>query len=445
VIYLLGLLVGKGSLWRTVADLGLITLGLALTLSPWLWRSYHLTGKFTLNDPNQMAFLTEQYHLEPQTESLQRLPGESLAAFNRRINLYLRDFILEHPGVVGGFISAHFLHNQVEMFQVLPMAPWVVSNPHSNLFPYWSQNMERLWQDCCAVQTYVKALGFWDPTPAKINTGSYFPLILNLILVSVGLATAWRRHSIIGWVPLVLSLVYSLSTAVGRYSGWRLILPADWVILMYYGVGIGQVTLGLGSFFSRHPEVAAQIYIGGRSRSTSPRLDLSRKYPLGKVTALVGLLLLAGLVPLIVEAAIPARYDPPAEPELAASLGLFSQEEIQYLRAHEAAVAIQGRGLYPRFYRSGEGEPGEDWVAYLERDYSRLGFFLVGPTKGSVILPMEGSPEWFPNAADVIIVGCQEEAYIDAAAVLVSVEGNHQSALLVRSAFDEFACPLPAP
>jgi hypothetical protein len=124
---------------------------------------------------------------------------------------------------------------------------------------------------------------------------------------------------------------------------------------------------------------------------------------------------------------------------------LYSQHEIERFLAQDAAAVVAGRALYPRFYRAQEGEPGSGWWAFRERDFARLGFFVIGPERANVILPLETSPDWFPNASDVIVVGCQEEDYIEAASIWVSIDSGSKEDLLMHPSFEELTCPLSPP
>ena len=423
-----------------------ITLGLILTLSPWLWRSYQISGALTLNDPKQMAFLTEQYHMEPQTESLQLLPGESVSAFNNRINRYLKDFVVQNPRYVTGFISDHFIHNEIEMIQALPMSLWIVNNPDSDLFPHWRQNFEKLWNDCCSLRAYVEANQFWDPWLERIQSVHLFPVLLNLALISIGLAAVWHHGGILGLFPLGIGLAYSLSTAVGRYSGWRLILPADWVVILYFAIGISQGMIWLLRYYHHIPRISDENDV-----ESSPIQDLKDLLPPLKSSIVkaitVSLVLFGiGLIPLIIEAAVPTRYQSQfSVSDLASEFPQFSEDELQEFLQKEGGNVANGRALYPRYYRTGEGEPGESWAAFLVRDFPRLGFFMVGPFKGSVILPIDKSPDWFPNASDVIILGCNQDTYLDAAAIKISHSESVDGLMIQRESLEGLQCPLNTP
>jgi hypothetical protein len=288
----------------------------------------------------------------------------------------------------------------------------------------------------------VNAVGFWDPRRENFQPDQYLPLLLNLFLIALGLAVALQRQGIIGWIPLAFSLIYSFSTAVGRYSGWRLILPADWVFITYFSIGIGQGTTWLRRYYTR----TARLETEGRAKQSIwdqvVSLQQPFKFPVGPAIIISLILLGAGLIPLVVEAAVPQRYSPGSKNELFASLP-FNEAELQGFFENEKALAVEGRALYPRFYRAGEGEPGRSWAAFLERDYSRLGFFLVGPEKGGVIIKLEDAPESFPHAADVVVVGCQGDEFIDAAAVVLSSDSKLADTVVLRSGLEILSCPLP--
>jgi hypothetical protein len=75
--------------------------------------------------------------------------------------------------------------------------------------------------------------------------------------------------------------------------------------------------------------------------------------------------------------------------------------------------------MYPRYYLAGDGIPTNEWPVYNTQDYPRLGFVLVDPKTDPVILRVEAPPAHFPNAADVLILGCKREDYIEARLVML--------------------------
>jgi hypothetical protein len=157
------------------------------------------------------------------------------------------------------------------------------------------------------------------------------------------------------------------------------------------------------------------------------------------------LVLLSAAIP-ISERAIPERYrelsvegtlDRLEEGGVLASTGIDIQEVENFLD-QERAEAWIGRALYPRFYLAGDGEPGSGWPSFTPRPYERLGFYLIGPERRHVVLRMPAAPADFPHAADVLVLGCMVEDYLEAN--LVVVLGSSQ-AILVRSPLEGWTCP----
>jgi hypothetical protein len=53
------------------------------------------------------------------------------------------------------------------------------------------------------------------------------------------------------------------------------------------------------------------------------------------------------------------------------------------------------------------------WPAYKLRDYPRFGFMLLNDKITSAVFPSRIESLTFPHAADVIILGCMREDYVE--------------------------------
>jgi hypothetical protein len=116
------------------------------------------------------------------------------------------------------------------------------------------------------------------------------------------------------------------------------------------------------------------------------------------------------------------------------------RQDIQTFLSSGGAV-FPGRALYPRYYPAGQGEPGTG-NPMGPRPYARLGFYLVGPTHASFLIPTEERPARFANAADVLVFACADK---EALAVAVFDASGAPQSLVVRSLLPaELSCPLPA-
>lgn len=63
-------------------------------------------------------------------------------------------------------------------------------------------------------------------------------IIGNLFLVSLGLAWSWRKYRWAGLIPVISFLIYDLSLGFSMASGGRYIVPINWIMFFYFGLGI---------------------------------------------------------------------------------------------------------------------------------------------------------------------------------------------------------------
>jgi hypothetical protein len=87
-------------------------------------------------------------------------------------------------------------------------------------------------------------------------------------------------------------------------------------------------------------------------------------------------------------------------------------------------INMHGRAIYPRWYKSGDGEPGSAKLGYGATDEARLVFFLVGEQNILVIFPRKSAPKFFPNASDVIVMGTLEAGFLQAQKITVQKDGK---------------------
>lgn len=425
----------SGPTWRGRGlHVGVLLLGFLLAALPWLWRNYQVTGSFGYSQPFQMFYMATQYSLTPEdndpgfpadarVEDYAELGSASVVAFTR-----------QYPGEVARFITAHFLHNEVSSLLALPMRFDLANRivDYRGLLPYWEDRQADLWGQCCSLDTYMKETPYWQKWDGIFPAEATLPLLFNLTLVALGLGAAWQRAGWLGLLPLGVHLGYSASTAIARVSGWRLILPADWAVILYYCLGLAQLAIWVW------------VYLGGARRLFAVPKDVRAARAERRTISLpvsAALILALALVIPVCEALIPARYQPLNDQQ--ATL-IWEQKTLadeadmaDFLRQPGAGVLV-GRALYPRYYPANAGEPGGQWPAFNPLPFNRLGFVLLGPKGNHVILPLDAAPAAFPNGADVLVFGCQTEAYFQAVAVLFTQD---DSPALLSDAADAFRCP----
>ena len=320
---------------------------------------------------------------------------------------------------VACFVPNHFLHNILTSILILPTSLTLddLRNAVRGDHPYWRPD--------------------WD---GSFPEASFLLFALNLFFITLGIAIAWKRQHLIGLVPLMVFLLYNLSNGFARTSGGRYIVPVDWIVTVYFLIGVFQtIVLFAGVLGTRWALFSDPV------EGDIPKRIFTKRDVLRVVTSLAILFGLGALVPLA-EVVYPDRYQNvnPAEilaehESQIASVGLHPQEIHSFLQNPSAEVSV-GRVLYPRYYIENEGEV--HFYPVVVMGFPRTTFTLIGP-KGEqgIVLPGE-KPDHFPHTADALVLGCREQLYVDAIAVILLDETE---AVYTRSPESPLQCPLKQP
>ncbi len=374
--------------WREWSlSLGLFVLGAAIAVAPWLVHNYMFTGRFIFDDPSQLAVISSQYALSGNLA-----PGQ----FNGQTqNLAgnLMAFTIQHPAYVLGFISNHFLATEINGLLSLPLLePFAGIGAPINIY----------WFDVLAPLTPVNGL----------------LLAFYLLVIAFGLGACWRRWGWLGLAPLFFNLGYALANGIGRFSGWRYDLPADWIAYFYFGVGAAEIMLSVAAAFGAGFPPA----VSRTAASVPSRLEWKKAVP---VLAAFGVL---GSLPWLLEA-LPAPHFQ-LLPQKALVQQLMAVPAVKTLPLDQGQVQtflddynwnqfdaeiLQGRVLYPRFYRRDDGiVQAHPSPAYAVRDFARVGFLLMNQQILPLVFPTRNLPPVFPQGADVIVLGCKHSQYVEA-------------------------------
>jgi hypothetical protein len=412
--------------WKNLArTLFLIILGLTVVVLPWLLRNWDKAGRIVFDDPATQSALIAQRYSSEMGERPARRPGETEGAYSARLSGSVRQFILANPGFVASFVGAHSMNNLVATILVLPMRFSIT-------------------QRC---DTLNICTPFWDSLVENFTPRDAVLLFINMIVVALGIASSWRKWRVAGIIPGIYFIMYSLSNALARNSARRYILPVDWVSYLYLMIGLFEIAIWIAVFFGARQEKIDR----GLTRLPESGAIPGRFQPWIRIGAFSAIFLLIGLSLPLAE-----RYRHPMFPQenqaqiLADLLSIQSVKEtplpnqaLQEFATKGKVVLLKGRAFYPRYYEPLAGEPGSAWPAYKPYEYrptGKMGFILIGPQGATQInLALNSVPAAFPNAADVIILGCQENNYVDALLVAF-IDGSNQ--LLLRSKLDNLTCPL---
>jgi hypothetical protein len=368
-----------------LAPLLIFTLGLVISVAPWLTHNYLRSGKFSFDAPFQYQVLASQYAYTGNLDfNNVDLEGKSLGQI-------LLTFAIKDPGFVAGFITNHFLATEVDGLLALPLiAPFNGLRAPINL--YWTS---------------------FDGTLAWYNS---LLLLGYLSIIAIGLGTAWRRWRWAGLLPLAFNLGYALANGIGRFSGWRYDLPADWIAYFYFGIGFIEILLWMVKTFGAHsPDTE---FAKNTESLVDKRKSASTSFLLAVSFALIG------AIPWITESINPpSRYsslEPGALQEqiekIVTTQGLNTTgTELQIFSEQTGAITVVGRLLYPRYFGRGTGmSSSTPWPSYEPRDFPRLGFLLLNEKAYEVVFPIRAPSIENIQGEDVLILGCERENYVEA-------------------------------
>ncbi len=354
---------------KSIKHILLSAAGLILVFAPWTVYGILFPNTTVNADMSESQYLVKLYRSAVgETDTTVGLP----------------ELILSHPGEVIEAAGAHFLNNEISSLLVLPVRDESV-NEADELF-------------------YDSSL-FWYRENASNTIRGNLPLIaLYLAGIALGIASAVRRAGRAGWYPLLAHLCYNAGSALALNSGFRFILPVDWVLLFYFGLGCECLLTGLCGLF-------LNLKRDDKAEETLPE----RK---AKLLPAAAVLLVIGLILPFCDRCIPYRYGDETEEELLAEWQSVSPNAETVLAEYSAdeLVILKGRAMYPRFYKANEGDSGGSSVAKRGLDEDRLVWMFMNRSIYVLNKTLEpGADVETPIAdpMDVIVAGIKVEDYIE--------------------------------
>lgn len=357
-------------------------LGLFITILPWLTHNYLLTGQFAFDAPFQYKVIASQYSYSGN------LDINNYDFEGKGLGRVLIEFALKDPAFVFGFIANHFLAAQIHGVLALPLI-----KPYNGIFE----------------PTHL----YWMEWNGKLEWYNLLLILFYLAVIALGLGSAWKRWRWIGLLPLAFSSGYALATAIGRFSGWRYDLPADWVWYFYFGIGFGELLLQTASLFGAKKEQLLRVE-GHRELQEGTQRQRGFQGILGVAI----LFAFIGALPWMIKNVASPRYAGMTQVLLQQRIVSVSNapstDTLSTFASQPEAFIQMGRVLYPRFFSKEDGlASANPWPAYALRDYPRMGFLLLNQSSISVVFPTKRLPE-FPHARDAIVVGCKRDDYVEA-------------------------------
>ncbi|HEY5731127.1 MAG TPA: glycosyltransferase family 39 protein [Anaerolineales bacterium] len=402
---LLFILLERRPLKIRIRETILVILGLTLVISPWVWRNWNLTSTFVLDDRGEEKLLARNYSQNPVAFP-PLLAGETEKEYSARIKREIIAYVIEHPADVAFFVSNHLFRNLAT--SAVYIAPAYSTAAHLDL---------------------VDQTQFWDDWDGMLTSSSRIPLFVTLVLVAFGIGIAQAKDSHAGWFPFVAFLFYSVGNALVRSSGWRFSLPDDWIVLVYFSIALAYLPSKIRFTFDGQKTV----------QDDNSNLHVTQK-PIFEVIILCLFLLVGASMP-IAEWLIPvndfSNLAEDAEEKLSLE-NILLQTELKTFLEQEGAVFYSGLALYPRHITPNS----RIYLANAPEDFRFLHFWLINDGDHQIVLPLLDSPGDFPHMSKVSIIGCQEDNYILAWAV---IQHTPEEKIILQGSRFTFSCPLAEP
>lgn len=325
-------------------------------------------------------------------------------------------------------IANHMAHNMVTSVVSLPSSPTFddLWNTVKGDTPFWKKR--------------------WNE--GRLGAAGYGMILFNLGLISVGAGSIWRRAGRLTFLPVLIFLGYLFVNSLGITSGGRYIAPVDWIVYLFYIAGGVQLATWLFESAGYLP----RDNLAKKANEPFPGLSKGMNR---RLLPTFGFILAVGLLLPASEWFVQTRYQTKSPQEVLAGLGEsglleksgYTSEELSAFLTQPDAMIRMGRALYPRYYRTGEGEPDRS-TYYRFLDYQRLVFTLIGPdnlTPEGVVIPGDPPPFSF-HAEDAVVIGCWNTNYyapfLDSVVVFIT---SGEGYVYTRSPGAPLQCPLPEP
>lgn len=445
------LLVERKNWHRWLRGSIVFTLAFVVAITPWMVRNQiYFDRPFYFLAPFEGVVMLQRYNVRlspipttfpipestinpsatplPEIETQQEMTGDNLTVTATPVPVKTGTSLSRLIDRVLQFVPAHFFHNLVVTSAIFPNSLSMVDLQHAIKMPG----------------------SMWDPTwNGQISIGRILVLLFFLVILSIGLGISWKRWRLAGILPFLIFLSYNLATAVARTSGGRYIQPADWIALFYLAVGLSQSWLWLKSYFTAkklefdHPSLSGiQEY--------NPTTEPKKHDSILKSILTGGVVFCISSLIVITELIFPARFKASDTGELIKKIVTYSwtsqlnlkSADLEEFMQNPNAILVEGRALYPRFYGIDVGEP-DSVSAYRAQGFPRLVITTIGPADIQFgVLPLDSSPEYFPNGVDVIMLGCKQEYNIDLAAIIIT---SPVEKIISRLPASALTCPMPEP
>ncbi|MHC1772715.1 MAG: ArnT family glycosyltransferase [Flexilinea sp.] len=350
-VILLAFLIYRKSLRHFFGTTAVFILAIILSASPWLFRSYQLTGRILPEITGAFSAVVVDQRLKPileesantetvvlnetkndkpdaPAENMEKEPApvppespEIIEAAEKLLNLQI------HPLL--DTLGNHFFHNLTAMAYILPVQ-------------IRFDDLEHL---------YTAKDSVWaDDWNGSLSSRQKFFMLINFCLLSAGLAYLWKKFGLAGISFLILVGFYAASLGLARTSGGRYLVPMNWGIILVYAVSLDVV---IRRFFSVPENNCQSKFESDLSVQDPGQINFFKEIRFSLYVIFCFFFLFFSMF--LAEKSIPNRITTYSNEEIVKFFrdNLETEPDWENVNKQISAgqmIVLQGKALYPRFY-----------------------------------------------------------------------------------------------
>ncbi len=377
-------------------------IGAFTILLPWNIHNQIFPNTSVNNNTSEMNYLYKLYEGSINQNSESSTISEDISE-----KPSLLAMIMKNPKPIFSSIISHFANNEISTLLIMPVREVDAENIN-------------MW--------------FHDPSLFWYRESSKGPLTEKGILVAtycliicLGIGFAATKTGWTGLLPLGIHIFYNLGTSFAMNSGFRFLLPVDWIGYFYFSIGIiGIICLLLGLYFQN-------IWNWLKPIKKLTVLNISGHLSTNKMLITMFFLLVIGFILPVLDKFIPYRYTAgPMEIQqyklktegLSFILENYPSLTITELFEERKLEIVEGRAVYPRYYPANEGDSGASSSVKRPTGFGRIVWMLINQRINTISLPVYKSSlnQFIQDPMDVVVIGEQKKDYFDAWIIIGKTE-----------------------
>ncbi len=266
---------------------------------------------------------------------------------------------------------------------------------------------------------------FWAEAYSYNEPSNLIIAIINLFFLVFGLASLFKNNRKISYSCIAFYVFINISSSLFRFSGWRFIMPVDWLVYPIFLLGFFNIS----NFLHLIPQNIF-MEVEDISKAEKPSVDFSFQKNLAYILLF---LLIGSIIPL--RELFPVNYQTREKSEICENIDeLISNDKYKTIEESaiifcidDSSIAIEGNIIHPRFFHRGRGfydRPGD--IFFGKQDFSRLVFRVLNEGTRKMYIPVDNikNNEFLPNGAHAIILAKKDELPKAQFMVLTDVENT---------------------